>query len=124
MNEQANEERNAVEMMINILTTPIAKRKGVFISADDCKIWVDELEKFLNEPRQSTPCKDLENTRRYERELSRKLRDKNEDIISFYYWLHDKMTDAMGKYGNSKWLWSEVYSKYIEKFNLIKDNEK
>ena len=118
------QEKNVVEMMIGILTTPIAKKRGVFISADDCKIWVEELEKFLNEPRQSTPCKDLENTHRYESELSRKLRDKNEDIISFYYWLQDKMTDAMGKYGDSKWIWAEVHNKYTEKFNLIKEDEK
>ena len=34
-----------VDSMIAILTTPIAKRKGVTISAEDCKIWAEELKK-------------------------------------------------------------------------------
>ena len=38
---------NALESLIGILSTPIAKRKGVTISAEDCKIWVEELGKDL-----------------------------------------------------------------------------
>ena len=36
--------------MINLLSTPIAKRKGVIISAEDCREWTkdlkDECEKY------------------------------------------------------------------------------
>lgn len=34
---------NALESLIGILSSPIAKRKGVTISAEDCKILVEEL---------------------------------------------------------------------------------
>jgi len=37
---------NALESMIAILTTPVARRQGVTISAEDCKVWVEELRKY------------------------------------------------------------------------------
>ena len=37
---------NALESMIAILTTPVARRKGVTISADDSKVWAEELRKY------------------------------------------------------------------------------
>lgn len=37
---------NALESLIAVLSTPVAKRQGVTISAEDCKIWVEELEKY------------------------------------------------------------------------------
>ena len=37
---------DALASMITLLETPIAKRKGVFISPEDCKIWAEELTKF------------------------------------------------------------------------------
>ena len=37
---------NALESLIEVLSTPVAKRKGVTISAEDCKIWVEELRKY------------------------------------------------------------------------------
>ena len=44
-------ETNVVQQMIGILSSPIAKRNGVVIPAEDCKIWVEELERFLKEIR-------------------------------------------------------------------------
>jgi hypothetical protein len=38
---------DALRSIIGILETPIAKRKGVTISAEDCAIWVEELKKVL-----------------------------------------------------------------------------
>ncbi len=40
---------NALESLMGILSSPIAKRKGVTISAEDCEIWVEELGKDLKE---------------------------------------------------------------------------
>lgn len=37
---------NALESLIAILTTPVARRKGVTISAEDCKVWAEELKKY------------------------------------------------------------------------------
>ena len=37
---------NALESMIAILTSPVAHRKGVTISAEDSKVWVEELRKY------------------------------------------------------------------------------
>lgn len=37
---------NALESMIAILTTPVAKRQGVTISAEDSKVWAEELRKY------------------------------------------------------------------------------
>ena len=39
----------ALDSLIGILSSPIAKRKGVTISAEDCGIWVEELGKDLKE---------------------------------------------------------------------------
>ena len=44
------EEINVIEQMICYLSTPIAKRKGVTISPEDCAIWVDELKKYTLTP--------------------------------------------------------------------------
>ena len=45
--EGEGEEKNAVESLIQILRSPIAKRKGVIISAEDCEEWAKELENYL-----------------------------------------------------------------------------
>jgi len=37
---------NALESLIAVLSTPVAKRQGVTIPAEDCKIWVEELRKY------------------------------------------------------------------------------
>ena len=37
---------NALESMIAILTSPVAHRKGVTISAEDSKVWAEELRKY------------------------------------------------------------------------------
>ena len=37
---------NALASMITILTSPVAHRKGVTISAEDCKVWAEELHKY------------------------------------------------------------------------------
>lgn len=37
---------NAIESMLATLTTPIAKRKGITISAEDCKVWAEEIDKI------------------------------------------------------------------------------
>ena len=37
---------DALASMIGLLETPIAKRKGVFISPEDCEIWAEELTKI------------------------------------------------------------------------------
>ena len=42
------ENKNAVEQMIHLLSTPMAQRKGVIISAEDCKVWVEELRNYLD----------------------------------------------------------------------------
>lgn len=39
--------KNVIEQMIGILRTPIAQRKGITISAEDCSIWAEELEKYI-----------------------------------------------------------------------------
>lgn len=39
--------KNVIEQMIGYLSTPIAKKKGVTISAEECAIWVDEMKKFM-----------------------------------------------------------------------------
>ena len=55
-----NEEKlNAVQSLIGELNSPIAQRQGYSISAEDCKIWVEELTKFLEQfgwhPASETP---------------------------------------------------------------------
>ena len=37
---------NALQSLIAVLSTPVAKRQGVTISAEDCKVWVEELKKY------------------------------------------------------------------------------
>jgi hypothetical protein len=37
---------NALESLIAVLSTPVAKRQGVTISSEDCKVWVEELRKY------------------------------------------------------------------------------
>lgn len=37
---------NALESMIAILTSPVARRQGVTISAEDSKVWAEELRKY------------------------------------------------------------------------------
>lgn len=37
---------NALESMIAILTSPVAHRKGVTISAEDSNVWAEELRKY------------------------------------------------------------------------------
>lgn len=44
-----SENENPIKALIRLLSTPIAKRKGVFINTEDCGMWVEELEKYLNE---------------------------------------------------------------------------
>lgn len=45
-----NEEQiKLIRSLKNYLNTPIAQRVGVHISPEDCKIWVEELEKCLDQ---------------------------------------------------------------------------
>lgn len=37
---------NALESLIAVLSTPVAKRQGVTISAEDCKVWAEELRSY------------------------------------------------------------------------------
>lgn len=37
---------NALESLIAALSTPVVKRLGVTISAEGCKVWVEELRKY------------------------------------------------------------------------------
>lgn len=47
---EGNEEQpNAVESLIQIFRSPIAKRKGIIMSAEDCEEWAKELENYLKE---------------------------------------------------------------------------
>lgn len=41
MNEK---QKKIIDSLLGILTTPVAKRKGVYISPEECKIWAEELE--------------------------------------------------------------------------------
>lgn len=43
------EKLNAIQSLIGVLNSPIAQRKGVTISPEHCKIWVEELSKFMQE---------------------------------------------------------------------------
>ena len=43
--EQSYNNPNAIESLVNILSTPVARRKRVFISKEDCEEWVKELKK-------------------------------------------------------------------------------
>ena len=37
---------NALDSMIAILTSPVARRNGVTMSAEDCEVWAEELRKY------------------------------------------------------------------------------
>ena len=37
---------NALDSMIAILTSPVARRKGVTISPEDSKVWAEELRNY------------------------------------------------------------------------------
>lgn len=37
----------AIDSLIGILTTPIARKKGVTISPEECAIWVEEINKEM-----------------------------------------------------------------------------
>ena len=39
---------NAIDSLMAVMTTPVAKRKGITISAEDCKVWVEEINKQMN----------------------------------------------------------------------------
>ena len=47
--EGDDKELNAVESLINIFTCPIAKRKGITFSSEDCEERSKELKQFLVE---------------------------------------------------------------------------
>lgn len=46
-------EKNAVESLIQMFRSPIAKRKGIIISSEDCKEWAEDLENYLKEVEKS-----------------------------------------------------------------------
>lgn len=37
---------DVVESLKGVLSTPVAKRRGVTFSAEECNLWVEELEKY------------------------------------------------------------------------------
>lgn len=39
---------SVIESLIGILTSPVAREKGVYFPPEDCQIWVEELEAFRN----------------------------------------------------------------------------
>ena len=39
---------NAIDSLMAVMTTPVAKRKGITISAEDCKVWVEVIDKQMN----------------------------------------------------------------------------
>ena len=43
------EKINTIQSLIGVLNSPIAQRKGVTMSPEHCKIWVEELTKFMQE---------------------------------------------------------------------------
>jgi hypothetical protein len=43
------EKLNTIQSLIGVLNSPIAQRKGVTISPEHCKVWVEELTKFMQE---------------------------------------------------------------------------
>ena len=43
---------NALESLIAVLSTPVARRQGVTISSEDCKVWVEELRKYEEDIRE------------------------------------------------------------------------
>lgn len=45
--ELQREDDNPVESFMHLLRTPIAKRKGLTLSKEDCEVWAEEFEKWL-----------------------------------------------------------------------------
>lgn len=41
MNEK---QKKLVDSLIGILTTPVARRKGIYISPEECEVWAEELD--------------------------------------------------------------------------------
>lgn len=39
---------NAIDSLIAVMTTPVARRQGITISAEDCKVWVEEIDKQMD----------------------------------------------------------------------------
>lgn len=39
---------NAIDSLMAVMTTPVAKRNGITISAEDCKVWAEEIDKQMN----------------------------------------------------------------------------
>jgi len=58
-----------ITSMILMLQSPIAKRKGVTISAEDCKIWAEELKKGLAEMVEYCIEQNKKNSNIYERNI-------------------------------------------------------
>lgn len=46
MNEK---QKKMIDSLIGILTTPVAKRKGIYISPEECEIWAEELN-YIKKP--------------------------------------------------------------------------
>ena len=45
--EGDSRELNAVESLIQILNSPIARRKGIILTPEECAEWSNELKKLL-----------------------------------------------------------------------------
>ena len=45
--EGDSRELNAVESLIQILNSPIAQRKGIILTPEECAEWSNELKKML-----------------------------------------------------------------------------
>ena len=41
MNEK---QKKLIDSLIGILTTPVARRKGIYISPEECEVWAEELD--------------------------------------------------------------------------------
>ena len=46
MNEK---QKKLIDSLIGILTTPVARRKGIYISPEECEVWAEELE-YIKKP--------------------------------------------------------------------------
>lgn len=42
---------NAIDSIIAVLTTPVARRNGVILSAEDSKVWAEEISATWEETR-------------------------------------------------------------------------
>ena len=49
LNMSKEQKTNVIDSLIGILTTPVARRKGIYISPENCQIWAEELEKCKTE---------------------------------------------------------------------------